>query len=100
MTPILWNFKSIIGKTCFLPVSPLTSRLDFIGDEIINNLVTKKVVCFSAVRNVGIVKKHQNDQVSTQELLVFSRGEYNERSEFLGANEDNVASSPNLEDLH
>jgi hypothetical protein len=31
---------------------------------------------------------------------VFLGGEYNERSEFFGANEDDVASSPNLEDLH
>ncbi len=31
---------------------------------------------------------------------MFLGGEYNERSEFFGANEDDVASSPNLEDLH
>jgi hypothetical protein len=31
---------------------------------------------------------------------VFLGGEYNEISEFLNVNEDNVASLPNLEDLH
>ncbi len=31
---------------------------------------------------------------------MFLRGEYNESSEFLSANESNVGSSPNLEDMH
>jgi hypothetical protein len=45
-----------------------------------------------------MIGKHQNDQVFTQEHLVFSRGEYSESNEFLGANEDNVANLRNLED--
>jgi len=64
--------------------------LEHIRDEIINNLTTKKVVCPSVVWNVNTTKEHQNDQISTQELLVFSGGEYNESSESLGSNEDNV----------
>ncbi len=42
---------------------------------------------------------HKNDQISTQGLT-FSRGEYNESSKSLCANENGVASSPNLEDIH
>jgi hypothetical protein len=76
------------------------ARLERIGDETINNLTTKKVVCPNAVRNVGIAKEHQNDQVFTQQLLAFSRGEFIKNSEFLCVNEDNVASLPNLEYLH
>jgi hypothetical protein len=58
-----------------------------------------KVVCPSAVHNVGTSRKHQNDQVFTQKFLVFSGGEYSESNESLGADENNVASSFNLEDL-
>ncbi len=46
-------------------------RLEHIGDEIINNLTTKKVVCLSLVQNVGIARDHQNDQVFTQGFLAF-----------------------------
>jgi hypothetical protein len=57
------------------------------------------VVCLSVVQNVGTAGKHQNDQVSTQELLVFLGGEYCESSDSFGANENDVASLPNLENL-
>ncbi len=40
------------------------------------------------------------DQVSTKGLLAFWGGEYNESNEILSVNENNVASSPNLEDMH
>jgi hypothetical protein len=40
-------------------------RLDSIGDEIINNLTMKKVVCPSVVWNVGITGEHQINHVST-----------------------------------
>jgi hypothetical protein len=36
-------------------------RLERIGDEIVNNLIMKRVVCLSVVRNVGTSKEHQND---------------------------------------
>jgi hypothetical protein len=36
----------------------------------------------------------------TQGLLAFLGDEYSESSESLSANEDNVASSPNLKDMH
>ncbi len=70
-----------------------------IADETINNLTTKKVVCLSVVQNVGIVKDHQNDQVSTQGFLAFLGGEYSESSESFGTNEDNVVSLLNLKDI-
>ncbi len=77
----------------------MTPRLEHIGDETINNLTMKKVVCLSAVRNVGTFKKHQNYQVFTQSLPEFLGGEYSEGSESFRVNEDNVVSSPNLEDM-
>jgi hypothetical protein len=70
----------------------MTTRLEHIGDETINNFTMKKVVCPTVVWNVSTFGKHQNDQVSTQGLLVFSRGEYSESSESLSVNEDCVAS--------
>jgi hypothetical protein len=73
--------------------------LEHIGDEIINNLTTKKVVCSSAVQNVGTSREHQNDLIFTQGLLKFSKGEYNESNEFFNANEDDVASLFNLKDM-
>ncbi len=53
----------------------------------------------SVVQNVGIVKDHQNDQVSTQGFLAFLGGEYSESSESFGTNEDNVVSLLNLKDI-
>ncbi len=90
LIPMLWNFILAIGKTCFWPITQVTTRLEHIGNETINNLTSRRVVCLSAVQNVGRTGKHQNDQVSTQELPAFLRGEYNESNEFLGANENNV----------
>ncbi len=78
----------------------MTIRLEHIGDETINNLTKKRVVCLSAIQNVGKTREHQNDQVYTQGLLVFFGDEYNENNEFLNANENNVASLPNLKDMH
>ncbi len=43
----------------------MTAKLEHIGDEIINNLTTKRVVCPSAVQDVGTFGEHQNDQIST-----------------------------------
>jgi hypothetical protein len=43
----------------------VTTRLKHIGDEIINNLTTKRVVCLSSIRNVGTIGKDQNDQDCT-----------------------------------
>lgn len=43
-----------------------------------NNFTTKKVVCLSAVQNVSTNGEHQNDQVFTQGLLAFLKGECNE----------------------
>ncbi len=59
----------------------------------------KKVVCLSVVQDVGKFGEHQNDQVSTQRLRAFSRGEYSESNESLSVSEDDVASSPNLKDM-
>ncbi len=73
--------------------------MEHIGDETINNLTPKKVFCSSAVRNVSTFGKHQNDQVSTEKLPTCFGGEYNESSESFSANEDDVASLPNLEDM-
>jgi hypothetical protein len=78
----------------------MTIKLEYIGDETIDNLTTKMVVYLSVIRIVGTTRKHQNDQVSTQELLAFWGGEYSKSSEYFGANEDDVASSPNLQDMH
>jgi hypothetical protein len=78
----------------------VTTRLEHIGDETINNFTMKRVVCPNVVWNVSTFGKHQNDQVSTQGLLVFLRGEYSESSESLSVTEDCVASLPNLEDMH
>ncbi len=50
----------------------------------------------SAIWNVGIVGENENDQISTQRLLVFLEDEYNESSESFIANEDDVPSSPNF----
>jgi hypothetical protein len=77
----------------------MTAKLECSRDETINNLIMKKVVCPSAVHNVGTSREHQNDQVSTQKFLVFLGGEYSESKESFGADEDNVATSPNLENL-
>jgi hypothetical protein len=77
----------------------VNAKLECIGDETINNLTTNKVVCSSVIHNVSTTKENQNDQVSTQGLPVFSGDEYNESSEFLNANEDNVASLLNFEDM-
>jgi hypothetical protein len=74
--------------------------LEHIRDETINNLTKKKVVCPSAISNVGIIREDQNDQVSTQGFPMFSRNEYNnENNESLSANENNVASLLNLKDI-
>ncbi len=78
----------------------MTVKLECIGHETINNLTAKKVVCPNVVQNVGTIGEQQNDQVSTQELPMFSRGEYSESNESLGVNEDDVAIFPNLKDLH
>ncbi len=78
----------------------MNDTLDRIADEIINNLTTKKVVCPSVVQNVSTTRERQNDQISTPELPTFSRGECNESNDSFGANEDNVASSLNFENLH
>jgi hypothetical protein len=59
----------------------------------------KRVVCSNAFQNVGTSGEHQNDQVFTQGFFVFSRGEYNESNESLGANEDNVVSLLNLKNM-
>ncbi len=56
----------------------MNAKLEHIGYETINNLITKNVVCLNAVQNVGTNGEHQNDQVFTQGLLVFLKGEYNE----------------------
>lgn len=74
----------------------MTIRLKHIGDEIIINLTTKRVVCLSLIQNVGTTKKDQNDEDCTQGLLLFSGDEYNESSESFDANENDVASSLNF----
>ncbi len=73
--------------------------MEHIGDETINNLTTKRVVCSNAIRNVGTFREHQNYKVFTQNLLEFLGGEYSKVSESLNVNEDDVASLPNLEDM-
>jgi len=75
---MLQNFGSTIGKSCFRPISSVTIRFEHIGDETINNLIMKRVVCLSSVQNVGTNGEHQNDQVFTQRLFAFLKGEYNE----------------------
>jgi len=78
----------------------MIARLEHIRDETINNLIMKRVVCLSAIWNVGITREDQNDQDSTQRFLTFFGNDYNTKSsEHLSANEDNVASLPNLEDM-
>lgn len=49
LTPTVRNYGSAVGKSCFWPISQMTTRLEHIGDEIINNLILKRVVCPSAV---------------------------------------------------
>jgi hypothetical protein len=62
----------------------MNARLERSKVETINNLITKRVVCLNAIWNVGRVGEDQNDQVSTQGLLVFFGDEYNnENSESL-----------------
>ncbi len=56
--------------------------------------------CLSAIWNVGTTREDQNDQNSTQGLLVFFGDEYLESSESFNANEDDVASSFNLKNMH
>jgi hypothetical protein len=82
---------------------PNTIKLEHIGDASINNLTTKMVVYLSAIQIVGTTRKHQNDQVSTQELPTLGGGgggEYSKRNEELGVDEDDVASLPNLQNMH
>jgi hypothetical protein len=96
---MLWNFGSTIRKTWFWAINQVISRLECIGNEIINNLTSRKMVYVNVVQNVGKVGEHQNDQISTQKFLAFSGGEYSESNEFLGANENDVESLPNLENM-
>jgi hypothetical protein len=49
LIPTLQNFGLVVGKSYFWPVSQVIARLKHIGDETINNLNTKKVVCPSVV---------------------------------------------------
>jgi hypothetical protein len=77
----------------------VTTRLEHIADEMINILTMKKVVCLSAIRNVGTTKEDQNDQDFTQWLLVFYGDEYNESSESFNANGDDVASLFNFKNM-
>jgi len=72
-------------------------KLECIGNETINNLTMKRVVCPNAVQIIGTSGEHQNDQVSTQGPLKFLKGEYNEDNESLSANENDVESLLNLE---
>jgi hypothetical protein len=58
LTPMLWNFISVVGKTCFWLVSQVTTKLERIGNETINNLTSRRVFCLNAVRNVGKAEKH------------------------------------------
>jgi hypothetical protein len=58
LIPTLWNFKLVVGKTCFWLVSQVTTKLERIGNETINNLTSRRVFCLNAVRNVGKAKKH------------------------------------------
>jgi hypothetical protein len=97
---MLQNFKSMVGKTCFWLISQVTTKLEHIGDERINNLITKMVVYLSEVWIVGTTRKHQNDQISTQEFPVFWGGEYSKSSEYPGANENDVANWPSLQNMH
>jgi hypothetical protein len=46
-------------------------RLEHISIETINNLITKRVVCLSAIWNVGRIREDQNHKVFIQGLLVF-----------------------------
>jgi hypothetical protein len=46
---MLWNFGSIVGKKLIWLVSQVIVRLERIGNETINNLTTKRVVCLSAI---------------------------------------------------
>jgi hypothetical protein len=39
----------------------MITRLKHIGDETINNLTMKGVVCPNIVQNVSTFKEHQND---------------------------------------
>ncbi len=50
-------------------------KLECIGDETINNLTMKRVVCPNAIQIVGTFGEHQNDQASTQGPLEFLKGE-------------------------
>jgi len=72
-------------------------RLEHIGDETINNLTTKKVVCPHLIQNVGTFRKHHY-QVFTQSFLEFWGVSIAKVASLL-VNEDNVASLPNLKDM-
>jgi len=58
-----------------LPLSQVIPKLECIGDETINNLTMKRVVCPNAIQIVGTFGEHQNDQASTQGPLEFLKGE-------------------------
>jgi len=95
-TPMLQNFGLVVRKSYLWPISQVTTKLECIRNETINNLTTRGWF----VQNVSTTKEDQNDQVSTQGLPMFSRDEYNESSESLSDNEDIVASLLNFEDMH
>jgi len=99
LTPTLRNCGSNIRKSYFWPVSQVIARFQHIGDESINNLTTKRVVCLSAIQNVSTSGEHQNDELSIEGFLTFLGGEYNTYSESLNVNEGDVASLPNLRDM-
>ncbi len=47
------------------------AKFERIGDETINNFIIKRVVYLSAIKNVGITRKHQNNQIFTQGCEIF-----------------------------
>jgi hypothetical protein len=95
LIPTLQNFGLTIRKSYFWQISHMTTKLEHIRDETINNLTMKRVDYLSAVQN----GEHQNDQVFTPRFFTFLRGEYSESNESLSANEDDVASLPNFKNL-
>jgi hypothetical protein len=54
---MLQKFGLVVEKSCIWLISQMTSRLQHIRDEIIYNLTTKRVVCPSAIWNVGTIRK-------------------------------------------
>jgi len=49
LIPMLWNFRLMVGKTCFWLISQVTTKLERIGNETIDNLTSRRAFCLNVV---------------------------------------------------